>query len=234
MSKKLFPSNNRIKRYLAYSLGEILLVVVGILIAVQINNCNETNKGRKNEHYVLTEILSNLQQDGDQVASILRQREKTQTSIIRMAGYLNTPEEIIADTFSYDLAQLLTFERYFPIRTSYEVAKVSGLKVSNKQLRSGIANYYEYEQHSLQTSLKDVENTFLNQFPAISTDHYFIEEYGSHVRLTDFRNPAFIESIQEILSFFIPNHSGTLQKLQEFKEVNAAIREGVATELEEF
>jgi hypothetical protein len=234
MSKKLLPSNNRIKRYLAYSLGEILLVVIGILIAVQINNCNENNKSRKNEHYVLTEILSNLQQDGDQVASILRQREKTQSSILRMTGYLNTPEQIIADTFSYDLAHLLTFERYFPIRTSYEVAKVSGLKVSNKELRSGIANYYEYEQHSLQTSLKDIENTFLNQFPVISTDHYFIEDYGTYVRLTDFRNPAFIESIQEILSFFIPNHSGTLQKLQEFKEVNATIREELATELEEF
>ncbi|WP_020570743.1 DUF6090 family protein [Neolewinella persica] len=234
MSKKLIPGKDRIKRYLAYSLGEILLVVIGILIAVQINNCNESNKSRKNEHYILTEILSNLQQDGDQVQSILRQRKITQASIIRMAGYLNTPDEIVADTFSYDLAQMLTFERYFPIRTSYEVAKVSGLKVSNKQLRSSIANYYEYEQHSVQTSLKDIESTFLNQFPAISTDHYFIEDYGTFVRLTDYKNPDFIESIQEILSFFIPNHSGTLRKLQEFEDVNATIQEKVAVELEEF
>jgi hypothetical protein len=151
-----------------------------------------------------------------------------------MVGYLGTPEEIIVDTFSYDLAQLLTFERYFPIRTSYEISKVSGLKVSNKHLRSGIANYYEFEQNSLQTSLKDIENAFLNQFPSISTDHYFIEAYGERVKLKDHQDPAFIESIQEILSFFIPNHSGTLGRLREFEEVNAAIREKMEIELEGF
>ncbi len=34
---------NRVSKYLLYATGEIILVVIGILIALQINNSNETN-----------------------------------------------------------------------------------------------------------------------------------------------------------------------------------------------
>lgn len=220
-----------LKQYLAYSLGEILLVVIGILIAVQINNWNEAKKSKTNEVFILNEILSNLEKDGAQLQTILNQRRKTQAAILRMGGYINTPQQIHPDTFSYDLAQLLTFERYFPIRTSYEVAKMSGLKISNKRLRSGIADYYEYEQNRIQKSLLDVENTFLNSFPSIPSDNYFIDNYGESVVLKNYQDPDFRNSIDKILTYFIPNHSGTLQKLDEFEKANNMIRERIAEDL---
>ena len=37
-------SENKTGKYLKYAIGEIILVVVGILIALQINNWNETDK----------------------------------------------------------------------------------------------------------------------------------------------------------------------------------------------
>lgn len=37
-------SENRISKYLIYAIGEIVLVVIGILLALQINNRNEENK----------------------------------------------------------------------------------------------------------------------------------------------------------------------------------------------
>ncbi len=225
--KKNAISGASLKQYLVYSLGEILLVVIGILIAVQINNWNEAKKSKINEVFILNEILSNLEKDDAQLKTILQQREKTQTAILRMGRYLKTPQRISADSLSYDLAQLLTFERYFPIRTSYEVAKMSGLKISNQRLRSGIADYYEFEQNRIQKSLLDVENTFLNSFPSIPSDHYFIEKYGESVALQDYQDPAFITSIEDILSYFIPNHSGTLQKLYEFEQANAVIRQRI-------
>ncbi|QXD26434.1 hypothetical protein F7C95_08530 [Opitutia bacterium ISCC 51] len=46
-------------RYLLYAIGEIFLVVVGILIALQINNWNE---GRKQEQQRL-EVIGNLKRD---------------------------------------------------------------------------------------------------------------------------------------------------------------------------
>ena len=40
-------SGNRFKRYILYALGEIILVVIGILIAVSINNWNEAQKEKQ-------------------------------------------------------------------------------------------------------------------------------------------------------------------------------------------
>ncbi|WGK65854.1 DUF6090 family protein [Croceiramulus getboli] len=52
-------TQNRTKKYLLYAIGEIILVVIGILIALQINNSNELKKQRVKE----VQFLKNLQSD---------------------------------------------------------------------------------------------------------------------------------------------------------------------------
>jgi len=47
-------SEGKTGKYLKYALGEIILVVIGILIALQINNWNENRKNRNLERVVLT------------------------------------------------------------------------------------------------------------------------------------------------------------------------------------
>jgi hypothetical protein len=42
-------SQNKFSKYLLYAIGEIILVVIGILIALNINNWNESNKLIKRE-----------------------------------------------------------------------------------------------------------------------------------------------------------------------------------------
>ena len=49
--------------YLKYAIGEIVLVVIGILIALQINNRNETRKEKKRLHHVLLNLKQDLKQD---------------------------------------------------------------------------------------------------------------------------------------------------------------------------
>ena len=58
------PSNGRTSKtrsYLFYAIGEIALVVIGILIALQINNWNEWRKDRLKEVKILKELSENLQ-----------------------------------------------------------------------------------------------------------------------------------------------------------------------------
>jgi hypothetical protein len=49
---------NRPLKYMRYAIGEILLVVVGILIALQINTWNEERKLNAEEQYLLKEFLT--------------------------------------------------------------------------------------------------------------------------------------------------------------------------------
>jgi len=44
---------NKTGKYLKYAISEIILVVIGILIALQINNWNEGRKNAANEAYIL-------------------------------------------------------------------------------------------------------------------------------------------------------------------------------------
>ena len=53
-------SENKFSKYLFYAIGEIILVVIGILIALQINNWNTQIKERKAEQYYLNQILLEL------------------------------------------------------------------------------------------------------------------------------------------------------------------------------
>ena len=56
-------TENKFSKYLLYAIGEILLVVIGILIALQINNWNESRKLANTESMYLKRFLSELEQD---------------------------------------------------------------------------------------------------------------------------------------------------------------------------
>ena len=60
--QKLAAENN-VAKYLRYAIGEILLVVIGILIALQINNWNENRKERLIEIKYLKNLKHDLQND---------------------------------------------------------------------------------------------------------------------------------------------------------------------------
>ena len=56
-------SENKFNKYIFYAIGEIILVVIGILIALQINNNNEAAKKKEKEKIILKEILTSLNND---------------------------------------------------------------------------------------------------------------------------------------------------------------------------
>jgi hypothetical protein len=57
---------NKTGKYLKYAIGEIILVVIGIWIALQINNWNEDRKSLRAEKEILTNLYDNLRVDSIQ------------------------------------------------------------------------------------------------------------------------------------------------------------------------
>ena len=54
-------AQNKVAKYLRYAVGEILLVVIGILIALQVNNWNEHRKQKIQENYYLEQLLADFE-----------------------------------------------------------------------------------------------------------------------------------------------------------------------------
>jgi len=55
-------SENKFSKYLLYAVGEIILVVIGILIALQINNNNEARKEKALEKELINLLISDLEE----------------------------------------------------------------------------------------------------------------------------------------------------------------------------
>ncbi|MEW4925770.1 DUF6090 family protein [Algibacter sp. 2305UL17-15] len=53
-------SENRFRKYLLYAVGEIVLVVIGILIALQINNWNQNKVTRKKEISIIKKLANKV------------------------------------------------------------------------------------------------------------------------------------------------------------------------------
>ena len=80
--RKSLLNEGKTTRYFKYAIGEIVLVVIGILIALQINNWNEN---RKNEEIILTileEIQANIITDAELINRTLKLVFKEQSMII--------------------------------------------------------------------------------------------------------------------------------------------------------
>lgn len=61
--RQRFLKESRFTRYLVYAIGEIVLVVIGILIALQINNWNEERQVRKKQQILLQGMYNELGKD---------------------------------------------------------------------------------------------------------------------------------------------------------------------------
>jgi len=61
--RQAMVKENRVRKYMLYAIGEIVLVVIGILIALQLNNWNTERKAEIQEVSLLKEMRQNLQRD---------------------------------------------------------------------------------------------------------------------------------------------------------------------------
>ncbi|MCR9290947.1 MAG: DUF6090 family protein [Bacteroidetes bacterium] len=74
--RKKLLSENKFSKYLIYAIGEIVLVVIGILIALQINNWNEQNKIDKIENTYLTRLSQDLEENITSWENLIKNEEK--------------------------------------------------------------------------------------------------------------------------------------------------------------
>ena len=64
-------TENKISKYLLYAIGEIVLVVIGILIALSINNWNEERKNNLIEKKLILNIIKDLRLDSIYISQSL-------------------------------------------------------------------------------------------------------------------------------------------------------------------
>ncbi|MBT8323907.1 MAG: hypothetical protein HKN99_01045 [Winogradskyella sp.] len=94
-------SENKTGKYFKYAIGEIILVVIGILIALQINNWNIENSNSAQEQAYLKRLIQELDDEMTNYTRIKENFTNQQEAINALLAIWNEPNTVIRDTTSF-------------------------------------------------------------------------------------------------------------------------------------
>ena len=155
--KKLADDNKPLK-YLRYAIGEIFLVVIGILIALQINNWNETKKMLKKETILLVELKSNLETNLMRLGQDIKIQKRGAWCIDFLIEHFEKKRP-----FNDSIAKYLEVGNFAPdvilTSSSFETLKSTGLDlIKSDTLRQEIINLFEITYPYLMQETKRIED----------------------------------------------------------------------------
>jgi hypothetical protein len=156
---------NRVGKYLIYAIGEIILIVIGIMIAIQLNNWNENRKAKNKEIKVLKELRADLVQHLSDFEMNIHNLEawKNSNEIILYCMDNNIPYNDTLDNHFINLYRYFTFTIN---ETTYNTLKQTGMDlISNDTLRKSIsdlyANQFSHFRHLVDTYMIEHYNNYL-------------------------------------------------------------------------
>ncbi len=156
--RKSLAGASATKKYLLYAVGEIMLVMIGILLALQVNNWNEWRKDRITEKRTLEDLVENLELN----VTFLNERVKTNLKSDRSS-------EIIASFLEERLPYNDTLERHFGwgltiehvgsiSSVGYETLKNVGIEIiKNRKLKKEIIFLFEETYKNTHTRIDRIE-----------------------------------------------------------------------------
>jgi len=153
-------TENKFGKYLTYAIGEIILVVIGILIALSINNWNNNNQLEELERKYLTEIRNSLKSDLPDINFNIDFNESRLKSNEIVLQYLNR-EIDYSDSLKFHFGNLIFTTRTLPNTSAYENLKSRGLEIiTNDTLRQNITSLYSFSYHNVIDFEKQDDNSF--------------------------------------------------------------------------
>ena len=206
-------TENKFSKYLLYAIGEIVLVVIGILIALQLNNLNENKKNDVFEKEILSQVQENLKSD----KLVLKQIELNfMRAIASSKKILNAEEsEKTEDSIKIWLGAIIQFDRFQPLPNAYEVLKSNGLdRISNKQLRFLLGKYYDDESLRIIKSTNDIEIAFNDHWIPILFEETVEFEFKKSVELKDYSVLLKSSKERNILKLSRDNYSSGIYKIK--------------------
>ncbi len=165
---------NKTGKYLKYAFGEIVLVVIGILIALSINNWNEDRKSKRVANEIFRNLQNSLVQDSTEVQRIIKSHNKSlevQTAlIIKEANQEpidfeeNNLDELIEDI-------TVGVFSFFPKTGIYNsIVSNNGMDLlKSKEIKASLINLYDHQYERYANMDATIENKYHYQLIPVIT-----------------------------------------------------------------
>ncbi|MEM1257652.1 MAG: DUF6090 family protein [Bacteroidota bacterium] len=162
--RQTFLANNSFSKYLLYAMGEITLVVIGILIALQINNWNDNRKNRLKIDQLLKKVREELVLNihySDDVTAFYRFKEKDIGDVLRKKVTLEDYENsglvyLIWNNTTLDLADdaARELDSYTDLLNEEQDSLISNIN----QLYSGFKPTLDVSDAAIEEAVLDFES----------------------------------------------------------------------------
>ncbi|QBA64614.1 DUF6090 family protein [Muriicola soli] len=165
---------NKTSSYIKYALGEIILVVIGILIALQINTWNTQRIDRAKEQEYLLNLVEDIKAQQILVNDQINHEKKMRLQVEKALVHLNS-ESINADTVNKYITNI-TRKSFVVNDPTFQDLKSSGniLLIRNNALRKKILSFYQYLDYSAlviqtsnETGISEFRD-FLMKYPVVN------------------------------------------------------------------
>ena len=135
-------SENKTGKYFKYAIGEIVLVVIGILIALQINNWNEARKTRNKELNYLSNIKSDLQLNIAELQEYIDVRTSRIESANIIIEHFEGKPLTNLDEFNNHAVNIYTWRKFYQNNNTFQELTNSGnlALISNDSIKNTLLN----------------------------------------------------------------------------------------------
>ena len=202
--RKSLIQENKMGKYFKYAIGEIILVVIGILIALQINNWSEAQKDKRQEQEYYCLLLEEFQQDKEQVLNLkILTNERIDGANKAIKEFQKTQPDLKILGKNWLIAIRLSTRTFQPNDATYLDIKSSGKLniIRDKKVTKELNKYYNNVNGYTETILRNVDS---DQRALDRIDNWF-ETGLYHGNLESFyRNDVFTEDIRNQLKADLP------------------------------
>ncbi len=150
----------RVRTYLFYAIGEILLVVIGILIALQINNWNVERIEKNLEKVYLQNLIVDLE---NQLLELDRHKKGelyNQDALKRVASLINNRfENVDLERYNQDMQSIMITRTLNLYDATFEDLKSTGNLnlIRNEKVKQDILNYFQFSERNVYVIRKNAE-----------------------------------------------------------------------------
>jgi len=214
---------NKTGRYFKYAIGEIILVVIGILIALQLNNWNENRINSNKETAILANIHKEFMQNKKQLDSVVGAHKKVHRNcgkIISLFPIQSKPEPKVLDSLSVWLWESYGGVTFNPSQTSINaLASTSSFNIiKNETLRDLLISWndlitdYQEEELRSRDHIWDLYDPYMSKH--FDFDFNFKDERNDFDVLQTLEFEFLVKSRYDFLNQILYS-SGELQQVQE-------------------
>lgn len=202
-------SENKFTTYLIYAVGEIVLVVIGILIALSINNWNHNQQERKKESSYLDKLEVDLRQQLTYIDNQLKYEHKYIDNARPLLDRFRTESVFVIDsTACIQLKVLMERKTFITITPTYQDLITTGNidLISDEILRNELLRYYS----ELERFEKIIQSN-----NTLHVDEMYAQNLVEQVYLGSDFSPKFIVQTNNLLKE--PSRQLTLYNIIDFR-----------------